>query len=293
MGTTWKSSLPKPWGRRALVCIASILLLRLVSLGETVKMDDGQFHGEPPFLLEEGWRPLLNGRNMEGWSNRGPEKAAWTATRGVYWGGPDNPRELAAAPEPGDRIVNTVGRTDHGTNTKFDVQAASDLLTTEEFGDIELYVEFLMPSNSNSGVYLEGQYEVQIYDSYGHDFSNHVNLICGSIYSYERKVNNHYVGAVAPLVRAERPAGQWQSFQIWFQAPRFDANGKKVANAKFLRVLHNGVLVQRNVEREGPTLGAMSYPEAATHPLMLQGDHGPVAFRNIYIRPLRPLKDAP
>ena len=256
-----------------------------------VPLNDGQSHGDPPFLLEGGWRSLLNGKDLGGWVYRTPEKAGWTATRAVRWGGPDEPRDLQSAPQPGDRIVNTTKRSDHGTNEKLDVQAASDLLTTEKFGDVELYVEFLMPTNSNSGVYLQGQYEVQIYDSFGHDFSNHVNLICGSIYSYERKVNGHYPGAVAPMVRADRPPGQWQSFQIWFQAPRFDAAGKKTANAKFLRVLHNGVLIQESVEREGPTLGAMSYPEAATNPLMLQGDHGPVAFRNIYIRPLRPLAE--
>ena len=90
-------------------------------------------------------------------------------------------------------------------------------------------------------------------------------------------------------MRAERPAGQWQSLHVWFQAPRFDDKGKKISNAKFLRVLFNGILIHEDVERKEPTRACMNISEAATNPIMLQGDHGPVAFRNIYIRPLRPL----
>ena len=63
--------------------------------------------------------------------------------------------------------------------------------------------------------------------------------------------------------------------------------GNKTENAKFLKVVHNGELIQENVDLEGGTRSHMQIPEAATNPLMLQGDHGPVAFRNIYIRPLR------
>ena len=91
------------------------------------------------------------------------------------------------------------------------------------------------------------------------------------------------------MVNASRKPGEWQSYHIWFRAPRFDASGKKTENAKFLRVLHNGVLVQQDVECEGPTRAHMNIPEAAMNPIMLQGDHGPVAFRNIYVRPLRPI----
>jgi hypothetical protein len=78
---------------------------------------------------------------------------------------------------------------------------------------------------------------------------------------------------------------------VWFQAPRFDATGKKTTNAKFLRVVYNGLSVQKEVECEGPTRAAMEIPEAPMGPLMIQGDHGPVALRNIYIRPLRPIID--
>jgi hypothetical protein len=243
-------------------------------------VNDGRAHGDPPFLLEEGWKPLLNGRNLEGWTYRSPARAGWTTTAGVIWFADRNPGELAALSRPGDRIVN-VGPRAAGTNV------ASDLVTTEKFGDVELYVEFLIPSNSNSGVYLQGLYEIQVWDSYGKDLSNHISNLCGAIYHYDRLQDGRRAGAVAPGVRAERPAGQWQSFHVWFQAPRFDAAGRKIANAKFLRVLHNGVLIHENVERSEKTQAAMDLAEAAENPLMLQGDHGPVAYRNVYIRPLR------
>jgi Domain of Unknown Function (DUF1080) len=245
-------------------------------------VNDGNHHGDPPFLLEAGWKPLLNGKNLDGWTYRSPQRAGWTTTSGVYWSANQNPRDLVAMPSPGDRIINTAPR-DSVTNV------ASDLVTTEKFGDIELYIEFLIPSNSNSGVYIQGLYEVQIWDSFAKDLSNHISNLCGAIYHYDRLIDGQRTGAVAPRVRAELPAGQWQSFHVWFQAPRFNATGKKVANAKFLRVLHNGVLIHENVERAEKTQVGMDYHEAPENPLMLQGDHGTVAFRNIYVRPLRPL----
>ena len=82
-----------------------------------------------------------------------------------------------------------------------------------------------------------------------------------------------------------RPPGKWQSYEIIFQAPRFDARGLKVANARFLQVIWNGETVHQNVEVEGPTRAAMLGQETATAPLMLQGDHGPVAYRNVLIEP--------
>ncbi len=243
------------------------------------KVNDGMAHGDPPFLLEEGWTPLLNGQNLDGWKYRNPERGGWGTTSGVFWGGPDDPKSLKGIANQGDRILNTM--------TDFE-PTPSDIYTAEKFGDVELYVEFLVPAGSNSGVYVQGLYEVQIMDSFGSETSS-VTAICGSIYDYQRQVNNEYVGGVGPLARAERPAGQWQSFHIWFQAPRFNAEGNKISHAKFIRVLHNGVLIHENVERKAATRAAMKLEEAALNPLMLQGDHGPIAYRNIYIRPLRPI----
>ena len=233
--------------------------------------------GDPPYLLESGWIPLLNGKNMDGWEyvpNSG--QGGWTATPAVIWDESDETAPLKGAYVSGDRIVNTI---------EAPKKVPSDIVSTRKFGDMEIYLEFLVSGKSNSGVYVHGIYEVQVLSSYGKESVPPTN-ICGSIYDYDKQVDGEYVGAVAPLVRAERPAGQWQSFHIHFQAPRFDSEGNKISNAKFIRVLHNGILIQENVERKAMTRAGMKIPEASENPIMLQGNHGPIAYRNIYIRPL-------
>jgi 3-keto-disaccharide hydrolase len=129
-------------------------------------------------------------------------------------------------------------------------------------------------------------YEIQIFDSWG-STDPMTTSDAGAV--YHQWIDERGVGGSAPLVNASRRPGEWQSYQIWFRAPRFDSSGKKLESARFLRVLFNGQLVQKDVDVAGATRAARSIPEAAQQPLMLQGDHGPVAFRNIYIRPLRPL----
>lgn len=240
-----------------------------VPAADSWKANDGKHHGDPPFLLESGWKPLLNGRDLSNWVGREGKPHNWVTTRAIWWD-PANPKALQAAKEPGDRILNGNGIT-------------ADLLTKEKFGDAEVYVEFLIPQGSNSGVYLQGLYEVQIYDSHG--MANPNTSAGGAI--YHRWIDEKPVGGAAPRVNAQGRPGEWQSYHVWFRAPRFDAGGKKTENARFLRVLHNGQLVHEDVEVDGPTRAHADMPEAALNPLMLQGDHGPVAFRNIYIRPLR------
>lgn len=238
--------------------------------------NDGELHGDAPYLVEDGWMPLLNGKDLTGWAGRDGKPHNWVTAKGIWWDRLLAPKNLGAIPEPGDRIVNSVsGR-------------AADLVTTQKFGDMELYLEFMIPKGSNSGVYLHSLYEVQIFDSY--DSPMRMSSSDGGGI-YHRWINNQGVGGSAPKVNANRPPGYWQSYYIWFRAPRFDASGKKIENARFIRVLQNGLLVQENVEVDGPTRASMDIPEAAENPLMLQGDHGPVTFRNIYWRPLRPIID--
>ena len=227
--------------------------------------------GDPPYLFDADWQPLLSGADLSGWHPQDGKQNEWLATRGVRWDVQATPVRLTPATRAGDRILN-------GRNGK-----TANLVSDRAFADVELYLEFLIPKGSNSGVYLHGLYEVQILDSYGvakpgvHD--------CGAI--YERWIDNKGSGGSPPSRNASRPAGEWQSFHIWFRAPRFDASGRKVENAQFLRVVHNGIEVQRNVSVDGPTRAGMEIPEAPQNPLMLQGDHGPVAFRNMYFRSLR------
>ncbi len=157
-----------------------------------------------------------------------------------------------------------------------------NLFSKAEFGDIEAHIEFNIPKGSNSGIYLQGRYEIQILDSFGVEHPKYGD--CGGIYQ-RWKDNRGYEGH-APKLNASLPPGEWQSFDIKFRAPRFDASGKKTANAQFEKVLHNGKLIHEQVELSGPTRAAISEDEVDKGPLMIQGDHGPVAFRKISIKPL-------
>src|SRR5262249_40389924 len=112
---------------------------------------------------------------------------------------------------------------------------------------------------------------------------------CGGIYprAEEQPKYRYLDKGVPPKVNAAKPAGEWQTLDITFKAPRFDADGKKTANGRFLKVVHNGEGIHENVEVEYPRGTAWRLKkEVAKGPLLLQADHGPVAFRNLRIRPL-------
>jgi sugar phosphate isomerase/epimerase len=161
------------------------------------------------------------------------------------------------------------------------------LVSKQEFGDARVHVEFVIPKGSNSGVYLQGRYEIQIYDSWTDQNSLYPGIECGGIYQRwdESRMVKGYEGH-SPRVNASRPPGQWQSFDMIFRAPRFDDKGGKIANARVVKMWHNGTLIHEDVELSGPTRGS-SYPkESVKGPILLQGDHGPVAFRNIWVMPV-------
>jgi len=238
-------------------------------------VQDGEAHGDPPYMLEDGWEPLLTGKDLSGWKACEPNATnEWFTTRFVRFERFLGPTRLQGRPAPSGVMLN-------GPNGR-----TANLCTDRTFGDVELYLEFMLAKGSNSGVYLQGLYEIQIFDSWG---SREAMTTSDAGAIYHRWIDEHGVGGSAPLVNASRAPGEWQSYQVWFRAPRFDASGKKIQPAHFVRVLYNGQLVQKDVEAEGPTRAHLSIPEAAQNPLMLQGDHGPVAFRNIYVRPLRPV----
>ncbi|MDZ7646796.1 MAG: family 16 glycoside hydrolase [Cytophagales bacterium] len=153
------------------------------------------------------------------------------------------------------------------------------LITSFEHGDIEIELEVMLPKGSNSGIYLQGRYEVQLLDSWG--VKNPAFGDIGGIYrNWETEQGKIYMGK-APLSNPAKAPGLWQKFHIVFQAPRFDAGGKKLENAKFLFVDLNGVRIHENLEVPLPTGGPIENNEKPLGPLMIQGDHGPVAFRNI------------
>ncbi|MCE7055491.1 DUF1080 domain-containing protein [Algoriphagus sp. AGSA1] len=157
-----------------------------------------------------------------------------------------------------------------------------EIRTDFEHGDLELSLDFMMPKGSNSGIYLQGRYEVQLFDSWG--VENPTFADAGALYQrWEAGRGQGHEGFEGhpPLLNVSRAPGLWQSLKIVFRAPRFDAEGKKTSNAKFISVHQNGVLVQKNVEVTGPTRAAFFEDEQALGPLVVQGDHGGVAIRNI------------
>ena len=179
---------------------------------------------------------------------------------------PEPPK--AVTTEPGTGILVNLP-----TNDK-----KSNLLTTWEHGDIELDVEVMLPKGSNSGLYLQGRYEVQLYDSWG--VKNPAFSDIGGIYrNWESAPEKSYMGK-APLTNAAKAPGLWQHLVISFRAPKFDAQGNKIANARIVKASLNGVTIHENLEIPLPTGGPVQNNEVAMGPILIQGDHGAVAFRN-------------
>jgi sugar phosphate isomerase/epimerase len=179
--------------------------------------------------------------------------------------------------------------TREGTGTIINNRKAKSppLVSIQEFGDARIHVEFVIPKGSNSGVYIQGQYEIQILDSWADTNVIYPGGECGGIYprwDETRHVKSYDGHSV--LVNASRPPGQWQTFDIIFRAARFDGEGKKIANARIIRIWQNGTLIHKDVELTGPTRGSFKPNDLARGPLVLQGDHGHVAFRNIWVTPL-------
>ena len=163
------------------------------------------------------------------------------------------------------------------------VPGSGGIGTRDGFGDMQLHVEWASPvpatgegqERGNSGVFPMGRYEVQILDSYGN-------------VTYPDGQAASIFGQYPPLVNASRPAGEWQTLDIVFRRPRFDAAGKVTQPAR-MTVLHNGVLVQDNVVLSGPT-AFQRRPPYEKHPdrlpISLQDHEMKVRFRNIWVRDL-------
>jgi hypothetical protein len=196
--------------------------------------------------MAEGFIPLFNGKDLTGWIGSNGQPAAWRVFDGV----------LEVVPGKGP------------------------LATTENFGpNFQLHAEFNIPlyadrkgqARGNSGIFLLGSYEIQILDSY--DNPQPPDSACAALY-----------GKIGPSRNVCKPPNEWQTYDITFRSPRFDAN-KKVVQAGELTVVHNGVVVIDKGKFDSPTLGG-SQDLATTGPIVLQ-DHGnAVRFRNLRIKPL-------
>lgn len=192
---------------------------------------------------------LFNGSDLSNWTSRDGGAPGWAVEDGV----------MAVVPRTGD------------------------IMTTERFTDHFLHLEFMTPdmpeatgqAKGNSGVFLQGRYEIQVLDSYGIAVPGMGD--CGAIYNQ-----------FAPLVNACKPPLEWQSYDVIFRAPRLNDDGEIVENTR-VTVLQNGLVILNNVILSGTTGANIGGGVGDPGPLLLQ-DHGNlVKFRNIWAVPL-PLK---
>jgi hypothetical protein len=190
---------------------------------------------------------LFNGTDVSNWRKRNGDPAGWKVADGVMTAG------------------------------------GGDIVSEQRFTDFQLHLEFRIPdmpdkkgqARGNSGVYLQGRYEIQVLDSYGIRVPGKGD--CGAVYDQ-----------FAPLVNACKPPLEWQSYDVIFRAARVDGAGR-VTEPVRLTLLQNGIVIQNNLQLPGVTGGAMDKNVGEPGPLLLQ-DHGdPVQYRNIWALPL-PLK---
>lgn len=214
---------------------------------ETPAITSSPFVGLLPPVLDDDTQILMEGevQSMDGWHQRDGAPSQWMVVR-----------------ERGTAQVH------HG-----------DAVSTATAGDFRLHLEFRLPlmadakgqARANSGVYLHGRYEVQVLDSYGLEPGMGD---CGAIYSI-----------APPRVNACLPPEEWQTYDIVFRAPRFDAKGAMTKPA-YVTVVHNGIVIHNNVELPHTTPGGLDEQMVPRGPLLLQ-DHGnAVEYRNIWIRTL-------
>lgn len=205
--------------------------------------------------------------NLDFWKNPAPNWEIIGEAKGVY-------SHESLQTSPGTGILHSKAHTN----------GAADIFSKIDHADAKISFDFMLPKGSNSGIYLQGQYEVQLFDSWGlktpklHD--------CGAIYQRwdpaRGKGNEGYEGH-APKVNASLAPGLWQHMDIHFVAPRFNEKGEKISNARFVSIVMNGLELHKNVVLLGPTRGAAQAQELARGPIRIQGDHGEIALRNFQI----------
>ena len=207
---------------------------------------------------------LFNGKDLNDWLVKGgnKEKSKWVV--GTAKMSSEDPKLLVNKGGEGE-MINLTAR----NGESIDIYSNSKA----KFGDCRIELEVMVPKGSNSGIYVMGEYEIQILDSWGRDKMGRGDM--GAIY-----------GASPPPVNACLRPGEWQKYVIEFQAPKFNAGGEKTEKAKFIKVELNGQVLHENIEMKQQTPGGVTGQEAPTGPLMFQGNHGPVAFRNIIVKPL-------
>ena len=206
---------------------------------------------------------LFDGKSLDDWEFQNPaDRSKWQV--GVAEMSSENPKMLVKKPEGTGEMINLAAK--HGDSV--------DIYSKKKFGDCRIELQVMVPKGSNSGIYVMGEYEIQVLDSWGRKKMTGGDM--GAVY-----------GASPPRVNASRGPGQWQRYVIDFKAPKFDAADKKRENAELLRVELNDQGLHEDLTMKQQTPGGVAGKEAPTGPLMFQGNHGPVAYRNIVIKPLK------
>lgn len=192
---------------------------------------------------------LFDGKDLSAWETLDGGEAAWTVADGSF----------TVKPKGGD------------------------IRTKENFGDFQLHIEWRSPQEivgegqgrGNSGIFLQGLYELQVLDSY--ESKTYVNGQAGSIYKQS-----------PPMVNATKPPTDWEVYDVIYNAPQFDEKNGALLEPGYVTVLHNGIVVQNHTKLQGTTeyIGTPKWTAHGDGPIKLQ-DHGnPVSYRNIWIRPL-------
>ena len=145
----------------------------------------------------------------------------------------------------GDSLISNISSNGKQQRAKF-------LVSKSKHSDVQMKMEFMIPKGSNSGAYFMGRYEIQILDSFNQPKAGFGDL-GGLSQRWDSQRNPAGFGGVAPLLNVAKAAGEWQSMEVVFRAPRFAADGNKLHHAKFVKVLINGKLVQENIQAKGPT----------------------------------------
>lgn len=205
------------------------------------------------------WRPAL--ADLTDWATKTKPQGENAWVTGEPSMSEEKPKTLDVEGE-GSALVNKV--TGH--------KQSWDIYSKKKFGSCRVELEVMVPKGANSGIYLMGEYEVQVLDSWGKEKLGGGDM--GAIY-----------GATPPKLNASKKPGEWQKYVIDFKAPTFDATGKKTSDAVFVKVELNGQVLHENVVVPKSTGGALVGTESPEGPIMFQGDHGPVAYRNIVITP--------